>query len=205
AAPRRSARAPSASRSVSEPGPEHPLGLGASLDALAAPASAPAGGSAAALVGAIAAAVTVKVARASGAEGLAAQAAALCSRLADLAPEDATALAEVREALQGATGAGGDERRDFRLGRMLAHASAVPLAIAEACADVACLAGELARCGEPDLRPDAGAAALLATGAASAAAHLVEINLGVAAGDETSSRARVAVETATSAAARPSG
>jgi formiminotetrahydrofolate cyclodeaminase len=184
---------------VSEQLAEHTLGLGPVLDALAAPLSAPAGGSAAALVGAIAAAVTAKVARASGYDGLAAQAVALRSRLTELAPADATALAAAREALQ-TTIAAGDERRDFRLGRMLARASAVPLAIAEACADVARLAGELARFGESDLQPDAAAAVQLATGAVRAAAHLVEINLGAVTGDETSSRARAAVETATSVA-----
>ena len=59
---------------------EHELDLRHTLESLAAPSSAPAGGSAAALCGALAAAVTVKVARLSGQDGLAAQAIALGAR-----------------------------------------------------------------------------------------------------------------------------
>jgi len=115
------------------------LDMGGALDALGAAGSPSAGGSAAALVGAIAAAVTVKVARRSDDPGLAAQAAALGTRLADLAPTDADALGAARAALAASTG-GGDERRDFHLGQVLDRASAIPLELAEACADVAALA-----------------------------------------------------------------
>jgi formiminotetrahydrofolate cyclodeaminase len=68
----------------------------------------------------------------------------------------------------------------------------VPLAIAEACADVVVLARALADRLDPALGPDLETAALLAAGAARAAAHLVEINLAVGSDDERAVRARAA-------------
>jgi formiminotetrahydrofolate cyclodeaminase len=91
---------------------------------------------------------------------------------------------------------GGDERRDFALGRALDHAAAVPLAIAEACSDLVVLAGELAPLAPADLAPDVAAAAQVATGAARAAAGLVEVNLAVGPGDPRLVRANAAVEAA---------
>jgi formiminotetrahydrofolate cyclodeaminase len=175
------------------------LDMRGTLDALGEAASSSAGGSAAALVGAIAAAVTVKVARRSDQSGLAAQAAALGTRLADLAPSDAEALAAARAALA-ASGGGGDERRDFQLGQVLDRASAIPLEIAEACADVAALAGELAETGEDDSRPDAAVASVLAAAAAQAAVRLVEVNLAVGVDDARVTRARAAAKSAAAAA-----
>ena len=175
------------------------LDMGGALDALGAAGSPSAGGSAAALVGAIAAAVTVKVARRSDDPGLAAQAAALGTRLADLAPTDADALGAARAALAASTG-GGDERRDFHLGQVLDRASAIPLEIAEACADVAALAGQLAETGEDDSRPDAAVASMLAAAAAQAAVRLVEVNLAVGVDDARVTRARAAAQSAAVAA-----
>jgi formiminotetrahydrofolate cyclodeaminase len=183
-----------------EHGFEHELDLRQALESLAAPGSAPAGGSAAALCGALAAAVTVKVARLSALPGLAAQAAALGSRLTDLAPSDALAFAAARAALATASEGGDDERRDFALGRALDRSSAIPLEIAEACADVAAVAGELARTGDDDARPDAAVAAVLAAAAAHAAVRLVEVNLAVGADDARAKRARAAAQTASDAA-----
>ena len=175
------------------------LDLRAALDALATRDAAPAGGSAAALVGAIAAAVTVKVARISRQDGFAAQASLLQSRFAELAPTDAQAFSSARQALAESAG-GGDERRDFSLGVALDRASAIPLEIAEACADVAALAGELARTAEPDAQPDAAVAAVLAAAAAHAAVRLVEVNLAVGSDDPRATRARAAARTASAAA-----
>ncbi len=175
------------------------LDMHGALDALGEAGNSSAGGSAAALVGAIAAAVTVKVARRSDDFGLAAQAAALGTRLADLAPSDAEALAIARTALAASTG-GGDERRDFQLGEVLDRASAIPLEIAEACADVAALAGQLAETGEDDSRPDAAVAAVLAAAAAQAAVRLVEVNLAVGSDDARVTRARAAAHSAAFAA-----
>ena len=69
------------------------------------------------------------------------------------------------------------------------QAAEVPLAIAEAAADVAELAALAAAEGSPHLRPDATAATALAEAAVRAAAHLVEINLATVAGDQHSARA----------------
>jgi formiminotetrahydrofolate cyclodeaminase len=169
------------------------------LEALATADTAQAGGSAAAFVGAIAAAVTVKVARLSGQEGVSAQALSLRSRLAGLAPTDAEAFAEARKALAVGEG-GGDVRRDFQLGLVLNRASAVPLEIAEACADVSALAAELARTGEADAQPDAAVAAVLAAAAAHAAVRLVEVNLALGTDDPRIARARAVAKTASAAA-----
>jgi formiminotetrahydrofolate cyclodeaminase len=79
---------------------------------------------------------------------------------------------------------------------VLDDAAAVPLAIAEACADVALLARELAGQVDGGSAGDVEAAALLAAGAARSAAHLVEINLVVTPGDARLQRARAAVQTA---------
>jgi formiminotetrahydrofolate cyclodeaminase len=175
------------------------LDMQGALSALGAADSPSAGGSAAALVGAIAAAVVVKVARRSDDPGLAAQGAALGTRLADLAPSDAEALAAARAALAASTG-GGDERRDFQLGQVLDLASAIPLEIAEACADVAALAAQLSETAEDDSRPDAAVAAILAAAAAQAAVRLVEVNLAVGSDDARVTRARAAARSAADAA-----
>jgi methenyltetrahydrofolate cyclohydrolase len=177
----------------------HELDLDGVLDALASPATAPAAGSAAGLVGAVAAAVAVKVARLSRLEGHAAQATSLRDRLVELAIADADAFGAARSALAD-VGEGGDERRDFSLGQMLDRASAVPLEIAEACADVSALAGELARTGIDDAQPDAAVAAVLAAAAAHAAVRLVEVNLAVGDDDPRAIRARAAARTASEAA-----
>jgi formiminotetrahydrofolate cyclodeaminase len=182
---------------VTDPG--QALDLREVLDALASAETDAAGGSAAALVGALAAAVTLKVARLSGQDGHAAQASLLRVRLAELAPLDAEAFADARRALSQVE-QGGDDRRDYQLGVVLNRASAVPLEIAEACADVSALAGELARTGNPDAQPDAAVAAVLAAAAAHAAVRLVEINLTVSDDDPRAARARAAARTASEAA-----
>jgi hypothetical protein len=61
---------------------------------------------------------------------------------------------------------------------------------------VAVLARALAERVDPALGPDFEAAALLAGGAAKAAAHLVEVNLAVGEDDERARRARRAAEVA---------
>ena len=159
----------------------NPFDLHALVDALSSREESAASGSASAVVGAISAAVAAKAARFADDAGLLAQAEALSARLTALALEDAEAFAAATRALE-VPRDGASERRDFRLGQALVRAAAVPLAIAEASADVTFLAVELARSGDPNLRPDAVAASILAAAAAQAAAHLVQINL--AAGTE---------------------
>jgi formiminotetrahydrofolate cyclodeaminase len=180
-----------------------PFELQGLLAALSAYDSAPAGGSAAAVVAAVAAAVVAKAARRSENRGAATQALALTDRLTKLAALDADVFAAALAALREATGRGeleasGSESRDFQLGRTLDEAAAVPLAIAEAAADVALLAAEVARAEGSELREDAAAAAQLAAGAARAAAHLVSINL--ASRPEIQAKARAAVAAAAAAA-----
>lgn len=171
------------------------------LDAIGAREPAPGSGSTAALVGAMAAALCTKVARFSADDGGLAQARALERRLAALAPEDAQVFVRALREL--------DEprdpdpaRRDFALGTSLAAAADVPMRIAEACGDVAELAADLAERGKPELQADAAAAAVLAEGAARAAAHLVAVNLGATQNDDRVRRATRIAEAAGSAASR---
>ncbi len=157
------------------------------------------GAAAAATVG-HAAAVVAEVARSacgswSDAGGIAAQARSRQQRCAELASEGAAAFAEALEAL-GALDGGG------RAGAVLDRAAGFPLAVAEAAADVAELAAETAGRCSGNHHADAVGAALLAHGAARAAAHLVAVNLAVQTGDERLSRAQRAVEAAGDAARR---
>jgi len=149
-----------------------------------------AAGPATAQAGAAAASVVAATARVGGDATGASQADALADRLRRLAEEDAAALEAARGAFPDAAPATSDARRDFAFARMLDRAAAAPLAIAEACADVAVLARSIADHVDPALGPDLEAAARLAGGAAKAAAHLVEVNLAVSEDDERVRRAR---------------
>lgn len=175
------------------------------LDGVASEAPAPGAGSVAALVAAAAAGLAAMVARGSpdwDESGAAvAQAETLRERLTPLAPDDA----EAWEAALAALGLPADlepEARNTLLAEALARAAALPLAIADAAADVAQLAATCAEQGSPAFRADAAAAAMLAEGAARAAAHLVEINLTVTAEDERLVRARRAADDAAAASGR---
>lgn len=171
------------------------LDSGSVLEAFASPLHPAAGGSAAALAGAMAAALLAKAARAAGHEGAAAQAIALAIKLERLAALDADVLETARTALAGAEDRV-DARNDFRLGQTLAQAAAVPLDVAEACVDVVDLAALVAEVAPGDLVPDVRAAGSLAAAGARVAAHLVEVNLSVAAGDPRAERARQAARRA---------
>ena len=179
-----------------------PFELRALLATLSARDSAPAAGSAAAIVAALAAAVVAKAAWRADDMGAAAQALVLVGRLNALAVVDAdvfaVALGALRQAKErGEAGEAGSESRDFQLGRTLEQAAAVPLAIAEAAADVALLAAEVARSShDSELREDARSAAMLAGGAAQAAAHLVSINLASRPKDVAIARAAAAAASA---------
>ena len=156
------------------------------VDELAQESRAPGGGSAAALTVVLAAAVVSMAARRSrsgwsDAAGAIAQAQTLRRRATPLAPADAEALRAAVALLDGA--AAPSEHRDYELATALARAADVPLAIAQVGADVAALAKTVAERGSPEVQADAVAAAVLAAGAARAAAHLVEINLTATADD----------------------
>lgn len=160
------------------------------------PGKPAAAGPATAQAGAAAASIVAAAARHVGDATGAAQGSALETRLLRLATEDADAYAAAVDAFPSEAHETSDPRRDFAFGTVLDRAAAVPLAIAEACADVVVLARDLAGRLDPALAADLEASALLAGGAARAAAHLVEINLVVGPDDERARRARRAAEVA---------
>jgi formiminotetrahydrofolate cyclodeaminase len=137
------------------------------------------------------------------AAGVAAQAQAIRDRAVALAQTDGTAWEQALAALRDARAtAEGDARRDFKLEQKLERAAAAPLEIAELGADVAALAALAGERGDGTYRADASAAAAIAAGAARAAAHLVQVNLGVRAGDARLARARASEQAADDAVAR---
>jgi formiminotetrahydrofolate cyclodeaminase len=109
------------------------------------------------------------------ATGLAEWADRLRRRVAPLAQGDATAYGHVLAAYRSQDDATPGIRRE-RIRTALSGAADVPLAIAEAGAEVAEIAARLAREGNPNLRGDAVAAALVAEAGVRAAAVLVKIN-----------------------------
>lgn len=164
------------------------------LDTIAAETPAPGGGSVAAFVTEMAASLAAMAARFArdhwdGWAGAVAQAEALRHRAAPLAVEDAVAYENVLTAMRMPRELEAEVRNTL-IGETLSRAADVPLAIAHCAADVADLASEIAVSGNPNLRGDAAAAAVLAAGAARVAANLVEINLGTTEADDR--RARVA-------------
>jgi formiminotetrahydrofolate cyclodeaminase len=181
------------------------------LRALASPHDvAGGGGPAAALMAATAAALTTKVARASkptwieagGAiargEALRAQTQALIEHDADAYARAASALAhrgDVRSAPAGLAGPGVRQQRpttDSAVHRALTHAADIPLAIAEAAAEIAQLAAEVAARCPASMRPDALTAVAISEAATRCAALLVDINRGLAGDDPRRERAHEA-------------
>ena len=128
-----------------------------------------------------------------------AQAERLRKRITPLAQADADAYEEALAALNLPSELE-PEVRDMAIGQVLGRAVEVPLAIAEAGADVAVLAAVAAERGTLDRRADAVAAALLAESAAQVAAHLVAVNLIVTPEDDRVLRARAVAEVASAAA-----
>lgn len=176
------------------------------VDQVAAETPAPGGGSVAAVVTTLAAGLTAMVARFSrehweGAGGAVAQAEALRGRAAPLAQEDAEAYEAVLTAMRMPKELEPDVRNAL-IGDTLSRAADVPLRIAETAADVAELGATIAEEGNPNLRGDAAAAALLSEAAARVAANLVEINLSTTADDERIGHARELAAAATAAAKR---
>lgn len=180
-----------------------------------------AGGSSAALTAALGAALTCMVARSvrstwDGAGGAIAQSEALRAQLCALAASDAEVYAHARDLLRrarrdrerrGVATAPGvpapdAEQRDRELAAALQAAAAVPLAIAEAAAEVGELAAWMAEAGGADERADAVVAAALAEAAACGAAQLVFVNLAIRPEDELAVRARAAAQAAAASRAR---
>jgi len=131
------------------------------------------------------------------APGVTAQANAISDRATTLAQSDGVvwdeALAALRDAEAGATD---DPRKDFALEQKLEAAAAAPLEIASLGADATALAALAAKHGDGTYRADVAAAAALAAGGATAAAHLVRVNLGVRATDPRLARALASEEAA---------
>jgi formiminotetrahydrofolate cyclodeaminase len=116
----------------------------------------------------------------------------LMLEVATLVQEDADAYAEVL--------ASSGPRRKVALGR----AADAPVAVAQTAAEVAGAAADLAERGNPKLRGEAVAAALLASAAARAASELVGMNLASEPADSRIGRASAAAEAAARAAERVS-
>jgi formiminotetrahydrofolate cyclodeaminase len=173
---------------------------------IAARTPEPGGGSVAAIAAAMAAGLAAMAARFSmddwdEASGAVAQAESLRERSLPLAHADAEAYAGAIELLRAPKGADPEER-DRALGEALSRAAAVPLEIAGAAADVALLGAEIAERGNPNLRGDAAAAAILGEAAARMAANLVVINLSMTEEDERVARALALADAAAKAARR---
>jgi formiminotetrahydrofolate cyclodeaminase len=160
------------------------------LAAVAERTPAPGGGASAAAGCALGAALAEMAARFAGAEAEAGRAAALRAEALRLGEADLTAYAPVLEALALPAD---DPERPALVAAAKGAAAEVPLAIAEAAAEVAELARGLARSGKRSLVGDALAGADIAAGACRAAARLVAINLAGARDDPRVGRARAAV------------
>jgi len=148
------------------------------LDRIASAEPAPAGGSVAAVAVAMAAGLVAMAARLAhdwpkGGE-VVERAEALRSRMTTLALADEDAYAKVMEALRLPPDS---PSRAAEVAAALSGAADVPLAMAEAAAEVAELAALVAQEGNDRLRGDAIVAAELAAAGAHGAAELVAINL----------------------------
>lgn len=150
------------------------------LDALGERTPAPASGSGAAVVGAIGAALAELAARFSDEREIAERLVDLRARLLELGDQDSAAYTDFMRTKS-------DVDRDRTID--------VPLAIAEAAAEVAGLARTLVEGGNPRVAGDAEASYILAGAAAAVCARLVEINL-TASADPRLERARAAVAAA---------
>ena len=148
------------------------------LDRIASAEPAPAGGSVAAVAVAMAAGLVAMAARLAHewpkAGEVVERAEALGSRLATLALADEDAYTKVIEAMRLPPDS---PSRDTEVAAALSGAADVPLAVAEAAAEVAVLAKLVAEEGNDRLRGDALVAAELAGAGARGAAELVAINL----------------------------
>ena len=137
------------------------------------------------------------------AAGVTAQANAIGERAVALAHTDGRAWEDALTALRDAeAGATVDPRKDFALEQKLEAAAAAPLEIASLGADAAALAALAGEYGDATYRADAAAAAALAAGGATAAAHLVRVNLGVRSADPRLAQALASEQAAHDVAAR---
>jgi formiminotetrahydrofolate cyclodeaminase len=141
--------------------------LEAFLDAVGSDAPAPGGGSSAAVAAGLAAALVEMAARLAGRADAVEAAGELRRRTLRLAEEELTSYAPVLKS-----------RNAADRSAALAAASEPPVRVAEVAAQVAALGIDVADSSSTAVRGDALAGVALAEAAASAAARLVEINLG---------------------------
>ena len=173
--------------------PDDPLldeRVGALVDAVGARTPAPGAGAVTGLAATLAAALATMVARFSDDESAARACELLRLRLAPLADADGAAYERFLEAVRLPRE---DPDRGERMSVTLSAATDVPMQLVELATEVAERAARLALEGNPRLRGDAVAAALVAAAAARSAAVLVADNLGGRAGcadDTRPARAR---------------
>jgi formiminotetrahydrofolate cyclodeaminase len=164
--------------------------VGSVMESLSDPESAIASSASAGLSVAFAGSLLVMVCRGSKRDwddggGYAGQVSVLASRAVELAPRAQIVFQRALERLAGEFRDGESEaQRDWMLGQALREAAKVPLLIGLVGRDIADVSSEVVgHCAE-SLRPDAVAAARLATAAVEVCADLVVVNLGVAEDDE---------------------
>lgn len=163
------------------------------LDRVGSAETRPGSGAVAALTAAQAAALLAHAAMRSeatwsDARGVAAQAENLVNRAAGLAELNAMVY-EDAVALLSDPGQVEERMRDFMIGRRLASAAEVPLAIGEVAADICELAAACAERVADEVRADVRVARLLAAAVATGARELVEVNLTVGPDDAILTRA----------------
>ena len=170
----------------------------------AARTSYPGGGAASAMACASAASLVAMAGRFTGepAADAVARAEAAIGELAELAQADADAFGELLVAWRIPREEPG---RQDRVAAAALRACEVPLRICRIGADLAGLAGRLAREGKPDLRGDAYTAGQLAQAGVRGAAQLVEINARQAPHPGVADEARLLVQRASDLTATPGG
>jgi formiminotetrahydrofolate cyclodeaminase len=144
------------------------------LAALSARSPAPGGGSAAAWSGALAAGLLEMAAAFADRAETVQRAAELQAELLTCGELELRSYAPVLEAMRLPQS---DPARARQLDEALSQASETPLAVAQACTEVAELGADVFELSKPALRGDSGAAVFLAEAAAQAAIRLVRINL----------------------------
>ena len=169
--------------------------LGQFLTVLASGTPAPGGGAAAALSVALGASLCAMTARLSArrldnavTSQLTTDGERILRSAASLMQADGEAYSRVISAMRKSTGAD-PAARERAVAAALSDAADVPMQIVELAAEAAGLASRLAADGNPALRGDAIAAALLAGAAARSAATMVSINLAGTPDDERHARA----------------
>ena len=180
--------------------------LDAYLEEIASDRPAPGGGSVAAVVVAMAAGLVAMAARFSlehwdEAADVVERADALRRRVAPLAPADSQAFEEVLTAMRLPKDLE-PEVRNTAIGNALARAAEIPLVIAREASEVAGLGALVAERGNPNVRGDAVAGAMLAEAGARVSANLVAINLGTTERDARIAKAEEHVEAAHAAVER---